>query len=229
MKKEEIFLYDWKRILLGEAPPEFLAEVFFRTHIVYFFLLVAMRIMGKRMTGQMSVYELAVIVMLGAIVSAPMQMPDKGIFVGLFILMITVLLHRFLNLASIRSTRVEHITQGNLSILIKNGKLQLAAMKKASLSRETLFADLRGKSISHLGQIKRAYLEANGSLSIFTNGNSQPGLSILPDTDLKLKSHSKVMKGCYVCISCGNTSPENLSPELSCTDCGNNHWTEAIY
>jgi len=67
MKKEDIHIWDWKRILIGSAPWEFLIETFFRTLVIYIFLLQAMRLMGKRMRGQLSILELCIIVMLGAI------------------------------------------------------------------------------------------------------------------------------------------------------------------
>ena len=79
MKKEDIHLGDLARILFGEAPPLFLLEVFVRTLIVYVFLLYILRWLGKRMSGQLTIMELSVMLTLGAIVSASMQIPDHGI------------------------------------------------------------------------------------------------------------------------------------------------------
>ena len=79
MKKEEIHRGDWHRILIGTAPTEFLLEVLIRTIIIYLFLLVTLRLMGKRMGGQLTISELAVMLTLGAIVSVAMQIPEKGL------------------------------------------------------------------------------------------------------------------------------------------------------
>src|SRR5947209_8437399 len=94
MKKEEIHLYDIKRILLRQAPAAFLLETLLRTLIVYIGLLFIIRLLGKRMAGQLTITEMAVILTLGAIVSPPMQMPDHGIVMGLFILAGIALLQR---------------------------------------------------------------------------------------------------------------------------------------
>ena len=51
MNKEEIKLSDWQRILIGDAPVEFLLEVFIRTALIYLALLIIMRFLGKRMNG----------------------------------------------------------------------------------------------------------------------------------------------------------------------------------
>jgi len=96
MKKENIKIGDWQRILFGDAPPEFLIEVFLRTLVVYLSLLVALRLMGKRMTGQLSSAEMAVMVTLGAIVAVPMQLADRGVLLGLLVLLCALLFHQAL-------------------------------------------------------------------------------------------------------------------------------------
>lgn len=228
MKKEEIVLTDWKRIVLGEAPLEFMLEVFVRTLIVYLILLVAVRIMGKRMTAQMSIYEMAVVILLGAIVSVPMQVPDKGILIGLFILILTVAIHRFINWASFKSRAFERISQGSTTLMVKDGQLRLEEMKKAYISRETLFATLRQNKMQHLGQIKRLYLEEDGSFSLFIADDPSPGLSLIPDSDYNLKSRGAVAEKYFACVSCGKVLGEEHIPDKPCPVCDNRHWTKAI-
>ncbi len=75
MEKREIKLDDTGRILFGEAPAEFLLEVLIRTLIIYVALLVTVRLMGKRMVGQLTISEMSVMLTLGAIVSPGMQAP----------------------------------------------------------------------------------------------------------------------------------------------------------
>jgi len=60
MKKEDIFLDDWQRILTGEAPTIFMAEVLLRTVVIYLMLLIILRLREKRMTGQLTISEMAV-------------------------------------------------------------------------------------------------------------------------------------------------------------------------
>ncbi|MDQ4139865.1 MAG: hypothetical protein M3142_05015, partial [Bacteroidota bacterium] len=105
MKKEEIFLGDWQRILLGNAPWEFMLEVFIRTAIVYVALLITWRLLGKRMSAQLTITELAVMITLGGIASVPMQLPDRGILLGFLGLAIAILFQRGLNLVTFRSRK----------------------------------------------------------------------------------------------------------------------------
>jgi uncharacterized membrane protein YcaP (DUF421 family) len=197
MKKEDIHIWDWKRILIGSAPWEFLIETFFRTLIIYILLLMAMRLMGKRMSGQLSILELCIIVMLGAIVSVPMEVPDRGLLVGLFILLITVLLQRQMNLLAFLNTKFEKFTQGQMSIVIKDGKLQLKELEKVSISREILFSKLRKKNIYQLGEIKRVYVESCGLISIYKNKSTKPGLGILPYKDQNIRNEYQSKNGLF--------------------------------
>src|SRR4051794_27920372 len=105
MKKEEIHLWDIKRILFGQAPPEFLLEVLLRTLIIYISVIVIMRLLGKRMNGQLTILEMSIMVMMGAILSVPMQIPDRGILQGIVLLISVLALLRGVNLIAFKNSR----------------------------------------------------------------------------------------------------------------------------
>lgn len=94
MKKEEIQLTDWERILIGDNPWGFMLEVLGRTLIIYVCLIIVMRLLGKRMNAQLTITDLAVMLTLGAIASVPMQAFDKGILPGIVLLVSILLLHQ---------------------------------------------------------------------------------------------------------------------------------------
>src|SRR4051812_43129161 len=108
-------LATWKRILIGTAPFGFALEVFLRTIVVYLVLVAAVRLLGKRMSGQITNLELGVMMTLGAIVSVPMQSPDRGIVPGLLLLVCVVLLQRGFSEIGTRSSRAERLLLGEAS------------------------------------------------------------------------------------------------------------------
>src|SRR3954469_6723060 len=79
-----------RRLLIGNEPVAFLGEFVLRTVIVYLALMLAVRLLGKRMSGQITNLELAVMITLGAIVAVPMEMSDRGL-VPAIVLLATVL------------------------------------------------------------------------------------------------------------------------------------------
>jgi uncharacterized membrane protein YcaP (DUF421 family) len=226
MKKEEIHLDDWQRILLGNAPLEFLLEAALRTLLVYLLLVLAMRLLGKRMNAQLTVAELSVMIMLGGIVSVPMQIPDRGILHGALVLGCLVGMYRVVNYLAYKYRKVELLTQGDLEIIVADGVLDLAAMERTKLSRPQLFANLRAANIEQLGQVKRAYLEASGDFSIFPQEPPQPGLSVLPSKDTAIGQAIPAAEG-VVCAHCGHLEPAGR-PATACPRCGSKQWINAV-
>jgi uncharacterized membrane protein YcaP (DUF421 family) len=226
MKKEEIYLGDIKRILFGSAPPEFLLEVFIRTLIIYLALLVTLRLLGKRMDGHLTIMELAVMVMLGAIVAPAMQMPERGLLAGIFILLLTLGVHRGLAILNFKRPKTEELAHGKVGILVKDGIIQLDELKDSRISRQQLYATIRGKKIYNLGQVKRLYIEACGVFSIYTYADEQSGLSVLPPRDPDLNMQEE-REDALACSNCGNVVHKQAESH-KCKICGTKDWTVAV-
>lgn len=224
MKKEDIHLGDWQRILLGEAPLEFLLEAALRTLVVYVGLLLVLRLLGKRMNAQLTITELAVMIMLGGIVSVPMEVPDRGILQGMLVLTCVLLLYWGFNYLSFHYPRVERLKEGTLHMMVADGVLDLEELVATRMSRAQLFAHLRAANIQHLGQVQRVYLEANGELSIYQQEPPRPGLSVLPEKDEALHQAAPTDAALVACQNCGHTEPaaHQLRP---CPHCGQRQWT----
>lgn len=229
MKKEDIHWDDWHRILIGSAPTSFLLEVLIRTVIMYLVLLVILRLMGKRMGGQLTIAELAVMVTLGAIICVPMQVPDKGIVQGIFVLLCAWAFQRGFTLLGIRSSKMENIIQGKEAVLLKDGVIEVKQLEAANISRQQLYGVLRAQNIFNLGAVERVYIEASGLFSVFRYDKPKPGLSIYParDGDI-LDGQAKPDSECYVCRMCGRTAEDKGERNGTCHNCGCENWEEAI-
>ena len=232
MKKEDIHLDDIYRILFGQAPVAFLFEVLIRTVIVYVLLLLIIRWLGKRMSGQLTIMELAVMLTLGAIICVPMQAPDRGLLQGLVLLLCAVGFQRGISLLGIRYGKFEDFTQGKTSMLVKNGRLELAELTHNRISHSQLFAKLRSENIFNLGMVDRVYLEASGLYSIFKSKSPKSGLPILhmDDEDI-VEGQSQATAGgndneqLMACKNCGHVQEK---PTTNCENCGENDWIKAI-
>lgn len=223
MKKEEIIPFDLKRMLLGQAPPEFLLEVLIRTLIVYLVAIIIVRLLGKRMNGQISIIEMSVMVLMGAILSLPMQSPDRGIVQGIVALLTVLFLLRGINKLAFRRPRLEKLIHGEAVVLIKDGILQLEQLKATIISKQQLFGVLRSQQVTNLSQVKRLYLEAYGDFSVYRNEEPMPGLSILPPNDKDL-NENLTDSGKQACTNCGTVQ----EVRGACSNCGQQKWTAAI-
>lgn len=227
MTKDGIHLHDIRRILLGETPPVFLLEVLIRTLLVYIGLLMAVKALGKRTSGELTITEKAVIIMLGAVVSIPMQVPDRGILQGLLILLCIVGYQRGLTWLTIRSRKSEQLTQGNMCMLVKDGVLQLETMRKSRISHQQLFGEMRSRQVYNLGKVKRLYLESCGTFSLYQQKDPRPGLPIFPPDDEEILSTQQTAEqGFKVCVNCGTLAPPK-GTNTACSFCGEQKWMDA--
>jgi uncharacterized membrane protein YcaP (DUF421 family) len=133
MSQQPMIITDWGRLLMGDAPWVFLLELVGRAVVVYLLLLVLMRGMGKRVAAQLSIPELAVVLMLGAAIGLPLQVPDKGLLPALLVLLVVLAWQQGLSFWAFKSRRMETLSQGDVSILLKDGRLALDGLEKALL------------------------------------------------------------------------------------------------
>ncbi len=216
-------------MLFGEAPPEFLLEVLFRVLVVYTALLFFVRLLGKRMAGELTITEMSVMIMLGGIVSAPIQSPDRGILQGLVTLAGITLLQQGTSWLTVKNERAEKAVIGDMKMLVKDGIIQLEQLKTARISRQQVLAELRRQEIFNLKKVKRMYLEACGLFSIYKDEKDEPGLATFPPGDKKLLEGQEVSDTYTACSSCGNTIKKGASmTSIKCPVCGDANWKEAI-
>jgi len=229
MDKQDIQPFDWRRILLGQQPAEFLIEVLIRTVIVYIALVIVLKILGKRMDGQLTLIEMAVMITIGAIISVPMQIPDRGIVLGLVALLGVVSFHRGVNWLTVKSEKLGRVAEGTLDILVRDGVLQIGAMQATGISKQHLFAQLRNQQILNLGKVKRIYFEACGLFNIYLENHEVPGLPLYPSDEAQvIHEHARPATGFVACKNCGYTihSTRTTTP---CSNCKKNEWIPAIY
>jgi uncharacterized membrane protein YcaP (DUF421 family) len=165
---------------VGRAPWAILPEVLLRTSLIYLVLIVVVKLLGKRLSGQLTNLDLAVMVVIGAVVSAPMQIPQRGLLAGAVSLVVLLGLHRAIGLGTAVWPRFEQWVFGRGTTLLADGELLLPAMRRARISQEQLYGILRSQGIRQLGEVERVYLEASGAFSVLRRRQQQPGHAIMP-------------------------------------------------
>lgn len=219
---------DYMRILMGDVPWSFLLECSLRLVAMYLLLLTGLRLMGKRQAGQVSRTELAGLVSIAVSIGIPLLSPDRGLLAPVAIVATVVVLHRFVTRWAAQRPTAERLLQGTVTTVVIDGVLQLPIMEHVVLSRERLFAQLRGDSLEHLGQVKRLYMEANGTFSMVEADEPAPGLSIIPGWDEDFRELQPVAAGKFACVACGQVEDAPQSPAKNCPRCNANAWHPAV-
>lgn len=228
MKSEDIHPFDLARMFIGEVPIEFFIEASIRTAVVYLILMVAMRLMGKKIASQMGRNEMIAVTSMAAAIGVPLQSPDRGLLPAVIIAVIVVMTQQLIASRSQSSEKFERLTQDKMSILVSEGHLQIKNMANTRLTRERVFGQLRKLGYTQLGEVKRMYLEANGTFTVLEHAKSQPGLCILPDWDPEFIRKLCSDTGVTVCNYCGKPLIDSNQIGESCDNCSNEDWVKAV-
>jgi uncharacterized membrane protein YcaP (DUF421 family) len=226
MKPEELKIDDWSRIFVGEVPPEFFLEVIIRVTFLYFLLILSMRLLGKRMSSQLTRNELAALVSLAAAIGVPILSPDRGLLPAIVIALVVVLISRLNAILASKSEKTESIILGKLDALIKDAVIDPQAMRRTRITRERIMSQLRAEKVFHLGEVQRLYMEANGNFTLIKSTKPAPGLPVLPEQDQEFLKQLKP-NGILVCHICGMRNKTDNKHE-TCPNCKNAQWVVAV-
>ena len=145
-----------------------------RTVILYFLIMVGLRLMGKRQIGELEPSELVLTMMISDLAAVPMQDFGIPLLSGLIPILTLLSLSLLLSQLSLHSLRLRALICGTPALLIRDGKLQQEVMRKNRFTLDELMEQLRSQGISKIEDVKYAILENSGSLSVLPKTTQQP-------------------------------------------------------
>jgi uncharacterized membrane protein YcaP (DUF421 family) len=143
---------------------EFLA----RGAVVYVFLLILLRLTGKRQVGQLAPFDLVLLLVLSNAVQNSMNAGDNSLVGGLISATTLVGVNYLVGIATFRSKKLEAIIEGRPQVLIHNGKLFEDVMASAHLTHHELHAALRQAGCTSVDDVRSAVLENSGVISVIS-------------------------------------------------------------
>ena len=148
--------------------------LFLRTLIIYLFLTLTMRLMGKRQIAELEITDLVTTILISEIASLPIT--DSAVPLSHAVIPILSLLS-FEVLTSYllaRSPKIKGLLSARPAILIQDGVISQKAMRKSRISADELISELRQKGVSDPSQVRYAILEQNGKISVILFQRHQP-------------------------------------------------------
>ena len=141
-------------------------EFILRGAIVYAFLLVLLRLTGKRQVGQLAPFDLVLLLVLSNAVQNSMNGGDNSLVGGLISATRLVLLNYGVGYLTFRNKKVESLIEGHPLLLVHNGTLYPEVLRQAQMTRHELDAALRQAGCGCVEEVHTAILENNGSVSV---------------------------------------------------------------
>lgn len=141
-------------------------EFVIRGVVVYTFLIILLRITGKRQIGQLSPFDLVLLLIISNAVQNSMNAGDNSLVGGLISSTSLVAINYLLGLLTFKSRRLEDLVEGRPQILVHNGLIFEDIMYDAKLTRQELDSTLRQLGFFELKDVKLAILENNGKVTV---------------------------------------------------------------
>lgn len=147
---------------LGSGP----VEVAIRTGLVYLFLVIGLRLAGRREVGQMSILDLVVILVIANGVQNAMVGENTTLAGGLISAATLLILDRALNTLLKRNRRLGRILEGEPILIVSGGKVLPEAMRRTRIDRDELDAAVRSHGVASVSDVSLAVVEADGRISV---------------------------------------------------------------
>jgi uncharacterized membrane protein YcaP (DUF421 family) len=141
-------------------------ELIARGAIVFLAVLVLLRLFGKRQVGQMTPYDLAVLLLISEAVSNGLRADDNSVSAGVIVVATMLGLNLAISFVSARSKIVDRLVEGTPEVLIRDGHVDYQKLWDTNVSKADLLAALRMQGCASPHEAEFAVLETNGHISV---------------------------------------------------------------
>lgn len=166
-----------------------IGQIAFRTLVVYGIILLGVRLSGKREVGQMTPFDLTLLLLLSNAVQNAMTGPDTSLVGGVVAAGTLLILNYLIAEYSGVNRKFRKWVQGSPSLLIHDGKVIEAHMAREHVSLDELQRALREHSIGSISDVMLGVLEVDGSISLLKYDDVDP--ATIPHRRLKFLQKSQ--------------------------------------
>lgn len=148
--------------------------IFIRSVMAFIVLLIIARIMGKKQLSQLTFFDYVVGITIGNISGSLAVDQNLKMTNGLIGLVVWGSFAVIMSLVSLKSLRFRQVTDGQPTVVVKNGKIQEKNLKKLRMPIEDLMPLLRSKNAFKLSDVELAVMELSGDLSVMKKTDAEP-------------------------------------------------------
>lgn len=146
--------------------------VFFRALILYAIVFLVIRLMGKRELSKVQPFELAIIILISDLASAPMSSRGISLFDGVVPIVTLLVAYIIFTLLIQSSNKVQDVVCGKIAVIIEDGKIVEEEFSKLQYTIPDLMSQLREKDVFKIQDVKCAMIENNGNISVIKNSDN---------------------------------------------------------
>lgn len=148
--------------------------MFFRTIIMYFVVIIIMRIMGKRQIGELQPSELVVALVIADLAAIPLSSLNIPLLSGIIPILTLFILEELISFTTLKSIRARKLFSGTPSIVIERGLILEKEMAKQRYNINDLLEQLRLNGFPNVNDVEYAIIETSGELSVIPKAAKEP-------------------------------------------------------
>lgn len=137
-----------------------------KTIFSYIFLMIILKIMGKRELSQISMFDVVIFLIMSELFSLALNDKESSLIQFIVPIIVIVILELVSAFLSLKSYRIRRFFEGEPTFLIYNGEIDYEAMKKNNYNISNLMIQLRNNNVQSPIEVSFAILEGNGNLNI---------------------------------------------------------------
>ncbi|MGN0522051.1 MAG: DUF421 domain-containing protein [Eubacterium sp.] len=162
---------------------------FLRAVIIYIFVIIAVRVMGKRQVGELKPHELVITILVSSVASIPLEENAMPLANCLVPILLFISFEIIVSVISMKSLWFRNLIQGRPIFIIRKGRLDQKKLKELRFTVDDIVDALRQKDIFDISEVEDAVIETNGSISVLPKSKYKP---LTPD-DVNISVEEKGM------------------------------------
>lgn len=161
-----------------------MASVLIRTVLIYGFLTLAMKLMGKRQLGELETGELISALLISEIAALPIDNPDIPLSSAIFPTLLIITLEILLSFIKNKSSRLKRAVDGEPTFIIYKGRLRQDVLRENRISLNEVLSELRVMGVGDIADADYVILEQNGKLSVLQKNRDRMAHALIIDGEV---------------------------------------------
>ena len=164
-------------------------DIVIRSVSVYFFMIIALRLFGKKQLSQLNTADVILILLISNSVQNAMVGNNTSLYGGIVAALALFVINFIFKKVMSKSTFIKNLVQDKPEILIHNGKLEIQTLARIGITDDELKEAMREHGVENFKDVKLAMLEIDGNISIISGSQN------LKQTHFKRKHNHKSLTG----------------------------------
>ena len=147
-------------------------DIGFRSLIVYLFMMIGLRVFGKNQLSQLNAGDVILLLLISNAVQNAMVGPNTSLDGGIFAATVLFLANYLVKKVMFQNEKVKIFIESESIILVRDGVLMEAEMKKSEISTDEINEAIREHGIEKIEDVKLLILEVDGNISVISTGKN---------------------------------------------------------